>query len=63
MNIEDFKNIIEGVTQSHLDNNVDVKVISAYGGRTCWIGKISDVLDLIRDEERCVNKDFYIVLF
>jgi hypothetical protein len=62
MEIEDFKNIIEGVTQSHLDNNVDVKVISAYGGRTCWSGKISEVLDLIRDEERCVNLDFYVVL-
>jgi hypothetical protein len=62
MEIEDFKNIIEGITQSHLDNNVDVKVISAYGGRTCWSGKISEVLDLIRYEERCVNRDFYIVL-
>jgi hypothetical protein len=62
MEIEDFKNIIEGITQSHLDKNVDVKVISAYGGRTCWSGKISEVLDLIRDEERCVNRDFYVVL-
>jgi hypothetical protein len=62
MEIEDFKDIIKGVTQQHLDNDANVEIISAYGGRTCWSGKISEVLQLIAGEERCVNQDFYIVL-
>lgn len=62
MDIRDFKNIIKGIKQEHLDNDADVEVISAYGGMTCWRGKISEVLNLISKEERCVNVDYYIIL-
>ena len=62
MNIKDFEGIMKGVTQEHLDNDVDVEIISAYGGMCCWKGKISEVLELVAQEERSVNRDYYVVL-
>ena len=62
MELKNFEKIIKGVTQEHLDNDVDVEIISAYGGMTCWKGKISKVLEVIKNEERCVNRDFYVAL-
>ena len=62
MELKNFEKIIKGINQEHLDNDVDVEIISAYGGMTCWNGKISEVLEVIENEERCVNRDFYVVL-
>jgi len=62
MNIKDFEGVIKGVTQEHLTNDVDVVIISAYGGMCCWKGKISEVLKVIAHEERSVNIDYYVVL-
>jgi len=39
-----------------------VEIISAYGVMTRWKGKISDVLDVIENENRCVNRDYYVIL-
>jgi hypothetical protein len=61
MKLENFKNIIKGITQEDLNNDINVKIISAFGGSKCWEGKISEVLDVIKNEERCVNVDFYVI--
>lgn len=62
MKLKDFEKIIKGITQEHLDNDVEVEIISAYGGMLCWKGNISEVLEVIENEERCVNHDYYVVL-
>ena len=60
MKLLDYKNIVQGITQEHLDNDADVELYSAYGGMTCWIGKLSEVKSLIKKEEdREVNVDYY----
>lgn len=64
MKLENYKNIVQGVTQEHLDNDAEVELYSVYGGMTCWKGKLSDVKDLIKNEEdREVNIDYYITVY
>ena len=61
MYIQQFENIIDNVTQKHIDDNVNVEIYSAFGGMTCWEGKLSEVLDVIKNEEdREVNKDYFV---
>ena len=61
MDIKQFQNIINNITQKHIDNNVNVIIYSAYGGMTCWEGKLSQVLDVIKNEkDKELNKDYFV---
>lgn len=62
MKLENYSKIVNGIKQIHLDNDSDVKIVSAYGGMTCGYCKVSEILDLIEDEERCVNVDYYLYI-
>lgn len=33
MKLENYSKIVNGIKQIHLDNDSDVKIVSAYGGR------------------------------
>ena len=57
-----IEELVKGITQQDIDNDVNVEIISAYGGMTCWKGKISEVLEVVNEDDRCANRDFFVVL-
>lgn len=60
MNLENYQTLVKGVTQEDIDNDISVEICSAYGGMVCWRGKLSELEELLKHEERQVNLDFYI---
>lgn len=46
------------ITEQQITDNVDVKVISAYGGMTCAIIKLSEVIQFVENQERVFGLDY-----
>jgi hypothetical protein len=54
--------IIPNLTLDDIYNNCDIELYSAYGGAVCWRGNVSDVIEIVKNEERKVNRDYYFAL-
>lgn len=64
MKLEDFDGIIKNLKQKHIDKDVDVEIYSAFGGMTCWVGKLSEVLGVIDGiKDRAVNVDYFVTIW
>lgn len=59
---EKLTSIINGITQQDINDDCDVVIMSAYGGAIVGYCKVSEVFDVISQEERTVNTDYYMCI-
>ncbi len=59
MTFEELKNIIPEITQDDIINNSDVEIYSAYGGKCVGYILVSEIDEVLKNEERQVGLDFY----
>lgn len=58
MNIDNIRKYIPDVKLEHLEKNVDVEVISCYGGMTCMIIPINELELFVKEQEREFGIDY-----
>ena len=58
---ESLMKIIKGLTTEDIENDIELEIVSGFGGMKVGQCKVSEVLEIVKNEERDVNRDYYIV--
>jgi hypothetical protein len=55
------ENVSKEITEEDISNNIELEVYSAYGGMTVGFVKISDLIEMLKEEDsKELNRDFYL---
>ena len=60
--MEKITDIVKGITQEQINNDIELEIVSGFGGMVCGTCKVSEVLDIVNNEERSVNRDYFICI-
>lgn len=60
--IKELTKYVKGLKQYHIDSDVELEIISGFGGMCCGYCKVSEVIEIINSEEREINRDYFICL-
>lgn len=53
-----LKKYLPKITEQQIADDANVEVVSAYGGMTCAIIKVSEVLEFVDNQERVFGLDY-----
>jgi hypothetical protein len=60
--MSELKKYIPDITDEEISQDVDVSVVSAYGGMTCLVISASKVKDFVDGQERVLGLDYHLVI-
>lgn len=60
MNIDLIKKYVPNITDDEISHNVDIDVVSAYGGMTCMVIPVGDIVEFVESQERQLGMDYYL---
>ncbi len=60
MSTDLLKKYLPKITEQQISDDVYVEVVSVYGGMTCAIIKVSEVIEFVDIQERILDSDYFL---